>query len=236
MKLKKAAMLALALTVSCSSLSPVVSYAGETIPQETVSADSNVQADAAGGDVSSTVSEESSNASVDTSVGQEVLATDKNSEIENIQNKDNENKKSSAKKSKSSSNKNKYTKAELRLMSSIIYCESGIEPYQGKLAVGIVIMNRIKSKSFPSTLKGVIYQKHQFTPAGNGILKRRLVQYDSGKINTKQWKDCIKAAKKTLQGQSTIKYKGKSKSMKGYYYFSAYLKNSRMRIGGHRFK
>ena len=81
--------------------------------------------------------------------------------------------------------------ADLRLMSSIINCEAGIEPYQGKLAVGIVVMNRIKSKSFPNTLRGVIYQRGQFSPVRNGSLNRRLSEYDSGRIKSKQWKTCI---------------------------------------------
>lgn len=137
---------------------------------------------------------------------------------------------------KSSTKKKTYTKAELRLMASIINCEAGGESYQGKLAVGIVIMNRIKSKDFPNTLRGVIYQKGQFSPVRNGALKKRLAQYDAGKINNKQWKDCIRAAKSVLEGQSYITVNGNKKSLKGYYFFSVYLSGARFRLGGHRFK
>ena len=121
-------------------------------------------------------------------------------------------------------------------MSSIINCEAGIEPYQGKLAVGIVVMNRIRSKRFPNTLKGVIYQRGQFSPVRNGSLRRRLSEYDSGRVKSEQWKSCISAAKKVLNGQRTISYRGKAKKMNSYYYFSVGLRGARLRLGGHKFK
>ena len=142
-------------------------------------------------------------------------------------------KKTTTKKKKS---KKRYSKADLRLMASIINCEAGSEPYQGKLAVGIVVMNRVSSKSFPNSIKGVIYQKGQFSPVRNGSLKKRLRQYDSKRTGSKQWKSCISAARKTLQGQKTILYKGKKKNMKSYHFFSMYLSGARMKLGGHKFK
>ncbi|MDY2608485.1 MAG: cell wall hydrolase [Lachnospiraceae bacterium] len=147
-----------------------------------------------------------------------------------------ESKDKSKSKPKKSNNEKKYTDSELRLMASIINCEAGGESYQGKLAVGIVVMNRVSSKSFPNSIKKVIYQKGQFSPVRNGSLKKRLSQYDKGKTKSKQWKDCISAAKKVLNGQRTIIYKGKGKNMKGYYFFSVKLKGARFRLGGHRFK
>lgn len=144
--------------------------------------------------------------------------------------------KKTSKKKKTKAKKNSYTKSELRLMSSIINCEAGIEPYQGKLAVGIVVMNRIRSRRFPNTLKGVIYQRGQFSPVRNGSLRKRLSEYDSGKIRSKQWKSCISAAKKVLNGQRTISYRGKTKKMNSYYYFSVGLRGARLRLGGHKFK
>lgn len=146
--------------------------------------------------------------------------------------------KSTSKKSndKKKEKKVSYSNSDLRLMASIINCEAGSEGYQGKLAVGIVVMNRVASKSFPNTIKKVIYQKSQFSPVRNGSLNRRLKQYDAGKTKTKQWKDCISAAKKVLKGQRTIMYKGKVKNMKGYYYFSVVLKGAKFKLGGHRFK
>ena len=62
----------------------------------------------------------------------------------------------------------------LKLLASIIFCEAGNQPYEGQVAVGAVVMNRVKSGSFPDTIQEVIYQKGQFTPAGSGWLDRVL--------------------------------------------------------------
>lgn len=129
-----------------------------------------------------------------------------------------------------------YTKAELRLMASIINCEAGGESFQGQVAVGIVVMNRVKSDLFPNSIKEVIYQKGQFSPVRNGSLNKKLKQYDAGKIHSAQWKSCIKAAKQALSGRTVIKLKGKTKSMKGVRFFSVYLKGAKFRLGGHRFR
>lgn len=48
--------------------------------------------------------------------------------------------------------------------------EAGAEPYEGKIAVVNVIMNRVAHKSFPNTVTGVIFQKGQFIPAINGTI------------------------------------------------------------------
>lgn len=130
----------------------------------------------------------------------------------------------------------KYSASELRLMASIINCEAGGESFQGQVAVGIVVMNRVKSDLFPNSIKKVIYQKGQFTPVRNGILRKKLKQYDAGKIHSAQWKSCIKAAKQALNGKTVIKLKGKTKSMKGVRFFSVYLKGAKFRLGGHRFR
>ncbi len=129
-----------------------------------------------------------------------------------------------------------YTKAELRLMSALIFCEAGSEPYAGKLAVGIVVMNRVESKSFASTVKGVIYQRGQFSPARNGALPRALERYDAGKFTSANEKQCIKAAKAALSGEKTVRYKGKKKNMDDYHFFSGYIGGARYRISGHMFK
>ncbi len=60
------------------------------------------------------------------------------------------------------------------LLSSIIYCEAGNQAYAGQVAVGMVIMNRVYSPLFPSTIKEVVYQKTQFAPARDGSLHRAL--------------------------------------------------------------
>lgn len=132
--------------------------------------------------------------------------------------------------------RNNYSSSDVRLMSSIINCEAGMEPYQGKIAVGIVVMNRVKSNSFPNTIEGVIYQSGQFSPVKNGSLRKRLAQYDAGRTRSKQWKTCIRAAKKVLEGQRTIEYAGKTKNMSNYHFFSVGLRGARLSLGGHKFK
>lgn len=128
--------------------------------------------------------------------------------------------------------KNRYNKQQLRLMSAIIYAEAGSECYAGKKAVGIVIMNRVRSKDFPGTLKKVIYQPGQFGPVRNGSLKKALKLYDGGRLNKK----CIKAAKATLNGDKVVTYKNVKTDMSSYLFFSGYVSGMRLQIQGHQFK
>ena len=58
--------------------------------------------------------------------------------------------------------------SDAELLSALIYCEAGGEPYEGMLAVGCVVMNRVRSASFPNSVSGVIYQSGQFTPVSSG--------------------------------------------------------------------
>lgn len=129
-----------------------------------------------------------------------------------------------------------YTKSDLRLMSAIICCEAQSESYNGKLAVGIVIMNRKRSSLYPDTIKGVIYQKYQFSPVTNGTLKRALSEYDKGRFTSSLEKDCIRAAKAALSGTRSITVAGKKKDFSRYLFFSGSLKGYTFRLGNHRFK
>ena len=56
------------------------------------------------------------------------------------------------------------------LLSALIYCEAGGEPYEGQVAVGCVVMNRVRSSAFPNSVSGVIYQSGQFSPVASGRL------------------------------------------------------------------
>ena len=85
-----------------------------------------------------------------------------------------------------------YTDDDLYLMAAIIHAEAEGEPYEGKIAVGSVVMNRIFSSKFPNTLSGVIYQKNQFEPASSGRLQMIL--------NKGPNPDCFEAAKEVLNG------------------------------------
>ena len=63
---------------------------------------------------------------------------------------------------------------EVTLLAALIQCEAGNQSYDCQLAVGAVVVNRVKSPSYPNTLVEVIYQKAQFGPASNGALAKRL--------------------------------------------------------------
>lgn len=81
------------------------------------------------------------------------------------------------------------------LLAAIIQCEAWGESYDGKLAVGSVIMNRVRSSYFPNTVSGVIYQGGQFSPVASGRLAYRLEQGVAS--------DCMSAAQAVLGGTST---------------------------------
>ncbi len=137
---------------------------------------------------------------------------------------------------KAAKEKAAYSKADLRLLSALIYCEANSESYNGKLAVGIVVMNRKRSGAYPDTIKGVIYQKYQFGPATNGALSKALKRYDQGKFTSAAQKACIKAAKAALSGTTTITVNGSKKNFSKYLYFSGSLKGNTLSLGNHEFK
>lgn len=55
-----------------------------------------------------------------------------------------------------------------RLLSKLVYAEARGEPYKGQVAVAAVVLNRVKSSSFPNTISGVIYQKGAFSCVTDG--------------------------------------------------------------------
>lgn len=128
-----------------------------------------------------------------------------------------------------------YNSADLRLLSALIYCEAGDEPYAGKLAVGIVVMNRKSSSKFPGSVKSVVYQKYQFGPVRNGSLNRALAEYDKKKFTTSRERDSIKAAKAALAGTKKVSHKGSTVDMSKYLYFSGKVAKAKITIGGHEF-
>ena len=70
--------------------------------------------------------------------------------------------------SPSNSASSNYTSSDLYLLAKCIYAEGRGESYTGQVAIGAVIMNRVKSSSFPNTIAGVVYQKHAFTAVTDG--------------------------------------------------------------------
>ncbi|WP_097017935.1 cell wall hydrolase [Orenia metallireducens] len=57
---------------------------------------------------------------------------------------------------------------EIYLLAKIIHAEARGEPFAGKVAVGAVVLNRVKSKDFPNTISEVIYQPLAFTAINDG--------------------------------------------------------------------
>ena len=90
-----------------------------------------------------------------------------------------------------------YVRTNQELLASIIYCEAGNQPYEGQVAVGAVIMNRVKSGSYPNSIEEVIYQSGQFGPAATGWLNR--VRSSKGYSQT-----ALQAAVDALNGSNPI--------------------------------
>ena len=117
-----------------------------------------------------------------------------------------------------------YNADELFWLSRVIYTESGNQPLEGKMAVGNVVMNRVKHPSFPGTIEGVLAQKNQFTTYWSGHIARSTPNAES-----------VIAAKLVLDG-------GVVEEVKNALYFDSAANSwaSRNRtcvavIGGHRF-
>ncbi|MGB9859578.1 MAG: cell wall hydrolase [Moorellaceae bacterium] len=62
------------------------------------------------------------------------------------------------------------TSDEINLMARLIAAEATGEPYEGQVAVGAVILNRVRSPLFPSTISGVIYEPWAFESVHNGLI------------------------------------------------------------------
>ena len=70
------------------------------------------------------------------------------------------------------------TKEERELLYRITAAEALGEPFEGKVAVVNVIMNRVKSDNFPDTIHEVVYQRGQFSPVGNGSINTTAVDLE----------------------------------------------------------
>jgi N-acetylmuramoyl-L-alanine amidase len=83
---------------------------------------------------------------------------------------------------------NGHTSSDVYLLAKTIYAEGRGEPYVGQVAIGAVIMNRIRSAAFPNTISGVVYQKGAFTAV------------DDGQINLTPNETAMKAARDAING------------------------------------
>lgn len=77
---------------------------------------------------------------------------------------------------------------DVQLLARLIHAEAQAEPYLGKVAVGAVVLNRVKSPQFPNTLAGVIYQPGAFETVSNG------------RVNLSPSAESVKAAVDALNG------------------------------------
>ena len=90
--------------------------------------------------------------------------------------------------SSSNSSSSSSNSSNVNLLARLIYGEARGEPYTGQVAVGAVVMNRVKSSSFPNTISGVIYQSGAFDAVRDG------------QINLSPNSTAIKAAQDAING------------------------------------
>lgn len=125
-----------------------------------------------------------------------------------------------------------YNEEELRLMASIIFEQAGNQCEAGQQAVGIVVMNRVRSDSFPNTIYEVLWQKGQFfNPSFINFFNKCLSKYDNGEIP----QSCIDAAKYALDGNTIVTYEEKDLDLSNIFFFSRYRKNPKYCIQDHQF-
>lgn len=89
------------------------------------------------------------------------------------------------------------TPEDVTLLANIIYCEAGSEPYVGKVAVGSVVINRVKSERYPATIRDVIYEKGQFSPVRSGRMEKALRNSSADAF-------CYQAAVEALAGVKPV--------------------------------
>lgn len=90
-----------------------------------------------------------------------------------------------------------FEEGDRRLLANLIYCEAGGESYEGQVAVGSVVINRVLSGMFPDTIVGVIYQSKQFSPVASGRLELALGA-------DKATESCYRAADEAMSGMTNI--------------------------------
>lgn len=82
---------------------------------------------------------------------------------------------------------------EVTLLGALIQCEAGSGSYEGMVAVGAVVMNRVRSGGYPGSISGVIYQAGQFPPALNGSV----ANVAAGGVRSA----CLQAAREAIGGR-----------------------------------
>ena len=82
------------------------------------------------------------------------------------------------------------------LLAALIQCEAACQPYEGQVAVGAVVMNRVNSSAYPNTIAGVIYASGQFTPTRSDRVETLAVEG----VND----SCLQAARAAMAGETTV--------------------------------
>ena len=93
---------------------------------------------------------------------------------------------------------------QIECMAKNIYYEAGSEPYEGKLAVAQVTMNRTRNPQFPHTVCGVVYEKDQFS---------WVAEKHKGITDKYAWEECVMIAKRALTEHKLHDTIYKTKSM-----------------------
>ncbi len=90
-----------------------------------------------------------------------------------------------------------FSEGDRKLLANLIYCEAGGEPYDGQVAVGSVVINRVLSSQYPDTVVGVIYQSGQFSPVASGRL-------DLALATNMATDNCYRAADAAMSGVTNV--------------------------------
>ncbi len=86
--------------------------------------------------------------------------------------------------------------SDLAMLAALVECEAGGESYEGQWAVASVVVNRVRSGSFPNTISGVIYQGGQFSPVASGRFAMVLSRGAAG--------SCTQAAQAAISGSTNV--------------------------------
>lgn len=89
------------------------------------------------------------------------------------------------------------TASELEILAALIQCEAGGEPYEGQIAVGAVVMNRVRSGGYPNSITEVIYASGQFVPASKGKMESLILEKN---IRS----SCVQAAQEAISGTCNV--------------------------------
>lgn len=108
--------------------------------------------------------------------------------------------------------------SDVTLLAALIQCEAGTQSYEGKLAVGAVVMNRVRSGAYPNSILGVITAPGQFPPATDGKVSAVVARGPSA--------SCMEAAQAAVDGATNV---GTAT------HFGAVGKANGVVIGGHVF-